>query len=171
MYTIGRTWSWPVMSAPACYTNLNNSDLEWEECKRRMNKVIKTSDIPELVMNVVTPETVDIVQNTATTEKAKKEGSSKKITFVDCLSCKYCKDKVKYGGPGKLKQACELKKKQATETSVSVIAQECLAPHNKRKAEISSGNDFPVCKRQKQVDHGENMYFLRRLPGTPSYVE
>ena len=29
----------------------------------------------------------------------------------DCMNCKFCKDKVQYGGPGKLRKSCEVKDK------------------------------------------------------------
>lgn len=31
-------------------------------------------------------------------------------TSSNCLSCKYCRDNPKYGGPGKLKKACVVRK-------------------------------------------------------------
>lgn len=42
--------------------------------------------------------------------KWKRCGSCQGCLAKDCMVCKFCRDKKKYGGPGKLKQCCEKKK-------------------------------------------------------------
>ena len=42
--------------------------------------------------------------------KRKRCGLCKGCLAKDCMICKFCRDKKKYGGPGKLKQCCEKKK-------------------------------------------------------------
>ena len=40
----------------------------------------------------------------------KRCGTCSGCTASDCGVCKYCRDKPKYGGPGRLKQSCEKRK-------------------------------------------------------------
>ena len=43
-------------------------------------------------------------------QKWKRCGSCQGCLAKDCKTCKFCRDKKKYGGPGKLKQCCVKKK-------------------------------------------------------------
>lgn len=56
-----------------------------------------------------------ITNNTTSIEekcrsKSRRCGACENCIKADCGMCKFCKDKPRFGGPGRLKQACSQKK-------------------------------------------------------------
>jgi len=66
----------------------------------------------------------------------------------DCGGCKFCLDKRKFGGPGKLKKRCELR--------VCMTPRKVGAPATKAVTPVSNGNKLPLEVRNKFLTTIEN---------------
>ena len=61
-------------------------------------------------------------------KKRKRCGICPNCTRPECGTCKHCRDKPKYGGPGRLKQSCEKKKCQDLTLHVGSNSQDLQPP-------------------------------------------
>ena len=71
------------------------------------------------------------ILSTASGRKRKRCGICHNCTRPECGECKYCKDKPKYGGPGRLKQCCDRKKCQGLITHDGNSSQNQKPPQTK----------------------------------------
>ena len=93
----------PVPSR-APYRFSNKFDKKKRETEIEIENVVVSSEKGQLG-NTSEHNNVKADTNKTDAEKEKKE------VIEDCETCKFCLDKPKFGGNGKLKQACEKKSK------------------------------------------------------------
>ena len=92
----------------------DNEDFLLKDQYDPYNYTINKSDQINTELSSITLNLASSVQ--------KKVDNLEKGTFDDCKICKNCKDKRKYGGPGKLKKAC-IEKPKASHVTRKVSSQ------------------------------------------------
>ena len=63
-----------------------------------------------------------LVKSKPPAKKTRKCGSCLNCTKVNCGVCVFCQDMPKFGGPGKMKQACKSRKCLGSSSSTSIVS-------------------------------------------------
>ncbi|XP_065889198.1 DNA (cytosine-5)-methyltransferase 1-like [Dysidea avara] len=87
------------------------TDLEKSNTKKAADDTKKHTKMEDHTASDVKPSVVNLA-GMKCRPTSRRCGLCDNCLQADCGQCKYCKDKPRFGGPGKMKQACSKKKCQ-----------------------------------------------------------
>jgi len=124
-------------------------------------KVKKEKQEKKFVDATVTPLVRDVFENLFAEQMAAEDEASRKIRMKacglcegcqteDCGECSHCKDMIKYGGTGKMKQKCKLRKCTNMEIKEEIMTEQEIKKEAKEKAKKKSAE---VTTKEKDIDY------------------